>query len=337
MNIKNEKQIRKKLEELPSFCKDFMKGMEHTTSSGTRMAYLYDLGVFFFYIQTMTSHYPEYSIWEYPLTLLDDVSISELEDFLSYVRYYEKNGIEYANTGCGISRKLACLRSLYQYFVRKQLVTRNTASLILMPKLHEKQIVKLDEDEIFDLLDVIEFGTGLSDLQLFYHEKTKYRDLAIATVFLGTGIRVSELVGLDISDVDLKHNAIMIHRKGGSEYRVYYADDVADILATYLSVRKDMECLQDSRNALFLSKVKGRISVRSVETLIAKYTKIATGRHITPHRLRATYGTSLYKKTQDLYLVADALGHKNINTTRKHYIDIEDDRRKRAAQVMSLR
>ena len=93
-----------------------------------------------------------------------------------------------------------------------------------------------------------------------------------------------------------------------------------------------------SVNALFLSLQNKRISVRSVEKMVNKYSKLVTNlKHITPHKLRSTYGTSLYRETGDIYLVADVLGHKDVNTTRKHYAAIDDDRRRSAAKYVKLR
>ena len=81
-----------------------------------------------------------------------------------------------------------------------------------------------------------------------------------------------------------------------------------------------------------------RISVRAVENLVKKYSKLVTNlKNITPHKLRSTYGTTLYQETGDIYLVADVLGHSDVNTTRKHYAALEDERRRRAAKVVKLR
>ena len=171
-----------------------------------------------------------------------------------------------------------------------------------------------------------------------YHERTKTRDLALLTLMLGTGIRVSECVGLDIDDVDLKNNGIKIHRKGGAEVIVYFSDEVAEAVCKYLEERMEITAVAGHENALFLSMQNRRITVRAVENLVKKYSKLVTNlKNITPHKLRSTYGTSLYRETGDIYLVADVLGHKDVNTTRKHYAAIEDDRRRKAAKYVHLR
>ena len=176
-------------------------------------------------------------------------------------------------------------------------------------------------------MDNVESGEQLTGKQLAYHEKTKVRDLALLTLFLGTGIRVSECVGLNIDDIDLKNNGIKIIRKGGNEVIVYFGDEVLEALLPYLEERKQIEALPGHTNALFLSMQKKRMSVRSVTTM----------KNITPHKLRSTYGTNLYNETGDIYLVADVLGHKDVNTTKKHYASLEDSRRRMAARAVTLR
>ena len=180
------------------------------------------------------------------------------------------------------------------------------------------------------MLDNIESGEGLTVTQNKYHEKTSVRDLAIVTLLLGTGIRVSECVGIDLNDIDFKTNGIKIHRKGG--------DETEAALKNYLAEREKIEAADGHKNAFFLSIQKKRISVRAVELLVKKYASLVTTmKKITPHKLRSTYGTSLYRETGDIYLVADVLGHKDVNTTKKHYAAIEEDRRRKAANIVKLR
>ena len=183
-----------------------------------------------------------------------------------------------------------------------------------------------------------ESGEKLTERQKIYHNKTKKRDMAILTLLLGTGIRVSECVGLDLNDIDPKNNGIKVHRKGGSEVMVYFGDEVAEALDAYLDERLEMEPQEGSTEAVFLSMQNRRINVRSVENLVKKYSRLVTTvKNITPHKLRSTYGTTLYQETGDIYLVADVLGHKDVNTTKKHYAAQADSRRRMAARAVQLR
>ena len=120
---------------------------------------------------------------------------------------------------------------------------------------------------------------------------------------------------------------------------VYFGDEVADALENYIEAdRKVITPLSGHEQALFLSTQRKRMGVQAVENMVKKYARQVTpNKKITPHKLRSTYGTSLYKETGDIYLVADVLGHKDVNTTKKHYAAIDEDRRRQAANIVKLR
>lgn len=338
VNINNEKKLRELLKVLPGFCREFFIGIEPSTSSRTRIAYAYDLGIFFEFLHEENSCCSKMEIKDFPLSILEQITPFDIEEYLQYLKYYERDGVEHTNDERGLMRKLASLRSFYNYYFQKELIEKNPAQLVKMPKLHEKNIIRLDIDEIALLLDEVESGEKLTARQKMYHEKTKNRDLAILTLLLGTGIRVSECVGLNIKDIDIKNNGIKIHRKGGAEVVVYFGDEVADALDNYLDERVKITPLEGSTEALFLSMQNKRIGVRTVENLVKKYSRLVTTvKNITPHKLRSTYGTNLYQETGDIYLVADVLGHKDVNTTKKHYAAQADERRRMAAKSVRLR
>lgn len=337
-NINNAVKLREKIKELPPFCGDFFRGIEPTTSSRTRIAYAYDLGVFFEFLHEKNPLCSKMEITEIPLSFLDMLKPVDIEEYLDYLKYYIKNGVEHTNDERGKARKLASLKTFYNYFYKKELIEKNPAALVDMPKRHDKNIIRLDIDEVAELLDQVEQGDKLTKSQKNYHNKTKTRDLALLTLLLGTGIRVSECVGLDIDDVDFKNDGIKIHRKGGNEVIIYFGEEVEIALLNYLEERENIVAAEGHQNALFLSLQKKRINVRSVENLVKKYSKTVTQvKNITPHKLRSTYGTALYKETGDIYLVADVLGHKDVNTTKKHYAALEDERRRSAANMVRLR
>jgi integrase/recombinase XerC len=187
------------------------------------------------------------------------------------------------------------------------------------------------------LLNVIETGSGLTPKQLEFHNKTKIRDLAIFTLFLTTGIRISELCALDVSDFDFKNNAFKVLRKGGNEVLLYFGEETKAALERYIEERKVSASFnQDS--PMFLSLQDTRMSVRALQELVKKYARLAVPlKNISPHKLRSTYGTMLYEETGDIYLVADVLGHKDVNTTRKHYAAIDEARRKSASGIVKFR
>ena len=334
----NELKLRELLLKLPKFASEFFRGIESTTASRTRIAYAYDLIVFFNWLKEVNPSLANIDIHYIDISILDNLKAIDIEEYVSYIRYYVKNGAEHGNKEKGIKRKLVALRTFYKYYYKKERIKNNPSVLVDTPKLHDKAIVRLEPEEVADLLDNIESGEGLTVTQNKYHEKTSVRDLAIVTLLLGTGIRVSECVGIDLNDIDFKTNGIKIHRKGGYETIVYFGDETEAALKNYLAERKKIEAADGHKNAFFLSIQKKRISVRAVELLVKKYASLVTTmKKITPHKLRSTYGTSLYRETGDIYLVADVLGHKDVNTTKKHYAAIEEDRRRKAANIVKLR
>ena len=337
-NKQNILKMRAVLETLPAFCKLFFRGIEEYTSSRTRLAYAYDIRLFFEYLHENLKECQKLEITDYPITVMDAVKRGDIEEYLQYMSFYQKDGKDISNEERGKSRKLASLRSFYNYFFQQEMISTNPAALVPLPKLHDKEIIRLEPNEVAVLLDQVEDGTKLTKKELEYHKKTKLRDVALLTLLLGTGIRVSECVGLDIADVNFEVNGIKIRRKGGYEAIIYFGREVETALLDYLEERNHIIPAEGHENALFLSLQNRRMAVRSVENLVKKYSsRVTTLKKITPHKLRSTYGTTLYQESGDIYLVADVLGHKDVNTTRKHYAAQADERRRKAAQMVHLR
>ena len=340
VDIENIKKLRTMLSELPAFFKDFFRGIEPRTQSRTQIAYAYDIKIFLqFLLEENPSIKKSYNnVTEVPISALESLTVTDIEEYMEYLKYRDTDGKKISNKENAIKRKISTLKSVFKYFYRTEKISENIMERVQLPKLHSKEIIRLDIDEVAMMIDEAERGEGLSDRQRAYHGKTKVRDVALLSLLLGTGIRVSECVGLDISDVDFKNNGILIHRKGGKEVTVYFSDEVKEALQNYYDER--VLILEESghEGAFFLSMQNKRLSVRSVENLVKKYAKIISPlKKITPHKLRSTYGTNLYKETGDIYLVADVLGHSDVNTTKKHYAAIEDDRRRSARNVVKLR
>ena len=338
-DIENTKRIRGILKELPPFCTDFFRGIEPRTSARTRLAYAYDLKTFFDFLKQVNPELKTKELRDFPLSILDEIKLMDLEEYMEYLKCYSTEKREdLINTERGIMRKVSTVKSFYNYFYRTERIQNNPASLLQLPKIHEKEIIRLDVDEVARFLDEVEDGECLTEKQKAYHAKTKLRDLAMMTLLLGTGLRVSECVGLNINDVDFRNGGLRIHRKGGKEVIVYFGAEVEYALQDYLSEREHIVPEEGSEEALFLSMQRKRINVRSVEKMVKKYAQLVTPlKKITPHKLRSTYGTNLYRETGDIYLVADVLGHSDVNTTKKHYAALEDERRRSARNKVQLR
>ena len=334
-------RLRDILKTLPAFAQDFFRAIEPTSSIRTRMNYAYDIRVFYHYLIENNPVYRDYDVSQFTMKDLERLEPVDLEEYMEYLKIYKRDDDEtMVNGEKGLARKMSALRSFYGYYYKRQMISKNPTLLVEMPKIHEKAIVRLDADEVAMLLDFVESaGNKLTGQALTYYNKTKSRDLAILTLLLGTGIRVSECVGLDLNDVDFKNNGITVTRKGGNQMVVYFGDEVAGALRQYIeNDRKASSPLSGHENALFLSTQRRRMGVQAVENMVKKYARQVTpNKKITPHKLRSTYGTTLYKETGDMYLVADVLGHKDVNTTKKHYAAIDEDRRRMAASAVKLR
>ena len=222
-------------------------------------------------------------------------------------------------------------------FSKKNRISSNVAANVDTPKIHDKEIIRLENNEVSDLLDMVENGSFASKRQNLFKEKTQLRDYAMISLFLGTGIRISECVGLNVDDIDLKNNSFVVTRKGGNRVVLYFSDEVAEPLCAYLESRCMDDKILPGERALFLSLQKKRITVRAVENIIKKYAlQVTPLKKITPHKLRSTFGTELYRATGDIYVVANVLGHKDVNTTRKHYAAISEDIRRDASTKVKL-
>lgn len=335
---KNIEKIRHIQEQLPSFCKSFFHDIADYTSTRTRVAYAYDLKVFFDFLHENNAVCRKMEVTEIPLSILDNITKDDILEYLDYMSLYDKEGKTITNKDRGKARKISSLRSFYNYFYRAEKIEKNPASLIPVPKQHEKEIIRLEPQEVAILLDQVEVGTKLTKSQLKYHKINKVRDVAILTLLLGTGIRVSECVGLNINDVDLDNGALVVHRKGGYNATIYFGFEVETALRDYMEQRENMIPLEGHGDALFISLQNKRMGVRSVENMVKKYAQnVTTLKKITPHKLRSTYGTALYKETGDIYLVASVLGHSDVNTTRKHYAAISDEERMKVTNAVKLR
>lgn len=337
----NVQKLRKVLQDLPPFCIEYFRGIEPMTSILTRINYGYDLRLFF---EFLTKEVPLFAGKTPKQLTIDDMKQIEavhLEMFLEHITFYNRSEEDTAgmeNHESGKARKLSAIRSCFSHFYKKGYLDRNVTELVDIPKIHEKAIIRLDVDEVAKLLDFVENGEGLTDTQKRYHKYTRQRDLTLLTLFLGTGIRISECVGLNISDFDFNTNGFKITRKGGNQVLLYFGEEVRKELDAYLVERNQMEPAPGHEDALFLSLQKKRLSNRAIQNLVKKYAHIISPlKNISPHKLRSTYGTTLYQETGDIYLVADVLGHKDVNTTKKHYAAISDDKRRMAARVVKLR
>ncbi len=337
-NAKNQRQITNNLSYLPYFCYEFIAGIESRTTPLTRLNYTQDLKIFFKFLTTESKNFVGINVKDFTLEDLAKLDVDDLELYLNYLSSYDIGDKNLQNSACSKARKLCAIRSMLKYFYRKNKLPENVSTKIDTPKIREKEIIRLEVDEIVKFLNNVETPDGFSKRQNSYNKLTKKRDVAILTLLLGTGIRVSECVGINLEDIDFDTNGFKITRKGGRQVILYFSNEVAEALKDYLQERLSNENVSPNENALFLSLQNKRIGVRAIEQLVKKYASSSVPlKRITPHKLRSTYGTNLYRATGDIYIVADVLGHRDVNTTKKHYAAISEDARKNVANIVKLR
>jgi len=348
-----EQRTLKKLDEikdeLPPFADKFFLAISNITTPLTRLNYAYDLRLFFYFIcfelGTQTTKMP------IDLTLedLEDLTTHDVDQFIDWTTMRDSifSSTPHTNTERGKARKISTLRSFFAYYFKLEQLTSNIMPNINMPKIREKPIIRLERKEIADLIETVMYGhADMSVRQRAIHYHTKVRDLTIMVFLLSTGIRVSELVGLNIGDININEELFRITRKGGKTDILPMPEDLTEQLHDYLrhylegadrKVPNKQLALDDNvKSPLFKSLQNQRITVRAVQKLVKKYADMITLKKISPHKLRSTYGTNLYRKTKDIFVVADLLGHKDVNTTRKHYTAMGEDIRREAVDKVRI-
>jgi len=333
-------KIRELEKELPPLATDFLRSLGPSCSYLTIRGYAFDLRIFFRYLVAEQPDFCDKKTYQFDREDLEKITLRHLEMYNEYLKVYVDPRFEdragpddvpkmLRNAEIGQARKLTAVRSFFKYLYTHEQISENVTEKIRMPKIHEKPIIYLDRDEISKLLNAVNSGEGFSHRQKAHLEHTRVRDLAILMLMLGTGIRESELVGMNLDDVDLEKNAFMVTRKGGDQSILYYNDAVKEALEDWLTRREKIEVLRGHEDALFLSTQRKRISVRAVQELVKKYASVSVTfnkKKISPHKLRASYATNLYRNTGNIYKVSKTLGHKNVSTTKKYVQEIESSR-----------
>ncbi len=325
-DIRNNIKLERVIKNLPDHSLDYFVSLQNRSlATTTQLGYAYEISLFYDYLLTLKK-YKGYDKTTFPLELLDDVEKRDIERYIA-----KKTEVK---SDEGKSRVLATLRSYFGYFNKNGDIKGNPAAIVDTPKLHKKNIVTMDADDIQRLLQAVERPPKTDDKKaLKAHEKTVERDKAIITLLLGTGLRISELVGLNLSDIDWEKRSINIVQKGGNEDVSYFDKEVANTLAEYIEVGRPKLRPPEDENAVFLSTQHKRMTVRAIEIRIKKFAKEAgLSSKITPHKCRSSYGTFIYEETHDVYAVKDALHHASLETSKK-YIGNGTERQRKAAIV----
>lgn len=330
-----KKRLDKLLCELPPYVRTFVNAKSASKSIRTLLGYTQDLKTFFYYI---TKNNPKYYDQNLSAIAFDDIAslgIHDIEEYVTFVKYYESDDV-YDRAGNkktrhngddAIRRKIASLSTFYGYFYKLDEIPGNPVQKFELPKRKDKDIITLEDDEVSVLLSSLEDQSIWTDAEMKYHKKTKYRDLALYTLLLSTGLRISEATNLDIDDLDFSHEQFRIRRKGGKQQAIGMSPAVASTLTDYIESERPFLVKSNEDKALFCSIRKQRLSARQVEAMTRQINlKLFPLKHITPHKMRSTFGTKLQEEYGDIYLTASALGHSDIATTKKHYAKMDQEK-----------
>lgn len=338
---KNKKQLTKlrMLEaKLPPYVTSYLDDKELSSQVNTVIAYAYDLQTFFRFLTEKNTMLKNTAIKDITIDFLENLTFEDINEYQRYLRFNNDDGSTHQNQDKGIARRMAALRGFFEFACTHQYMKNNpTVGAAKRIKMPQKDIIRLNDEEVNDLLNVVS-NTNIkgNKLQIQKCQKTQLRDTALITLLLNTGIRVSECAGLDIDDINFNYRTINIVRKGGSDAHLYFNEITENALKDYIDNERPLLLgnTESEEQAVFISMKKSRMSVSAIERMVKKYAKNATpDKKISPHKMRSTYGTALYKDTGDIRLVSDVLGHKDINTTAKHYAAMEEEHRRIAATI----
>lgn len=318
------------LKELPDFCRTFFSG-KRSLSKITAVSYAGNLRSFFLYLANNNTYFADKIIVRdnhittnhLILPELDKITSDDIDEFAMNL---EKNGCSKET----VEHYISALSSMWNFFVRRHQLTYNPVDAVERQKTKKEHIIRLSDNEREMFLKSVNYGSGLTAKEQIFHKRNKERDYAIYKLFLGTGMRVSELAGIDLTDINFDDKSINIVRKGGNEQKVYFSDTCENALRDYMLIRSRFKPLENEK-ALFLSPQGKRLSIRSIQKLTTKYIHAAIpdeNEHITTHKLRSTYATDLLEKTGDIKMVSEVLGHAHVTTTEKYAEYIDADHKK---------
>lgn len=344
--IKKENDIFLQCEELekqmPGFLRGFFAYLRGNVLPMTRLAYLHDIRFFLQYLICETDLTAAEDIKQIKLEDLQQVQSVDVNMFIDYCRKYkietDKAVYLYENSNKTLARKRSSVSVLFKYLYRDGLVEKNITDgfdPIRVSRPGEKEIKALQDDEVMIMLDAVSSGTGLTDRERIYWEKTKLRDKAILIFFVTYGLRLSELQQLNISSFNFTRGEFKIFRKRGKESIMPLNKSATEVINDYIQLERPSEdkiSQEEDKDALFLSLQGKRMTERQIRELVKKYTSIAlhTSRKggYSPHKLRATAATSLIGRGNSIYDVAALLDHEQVTTTQlyaRHKADVKRD------------
>ena len=336
------------LSNLPDFVFDYIEIAYSGESINTQIGYSIDIKTFLEYLQKFRFKSIEH-LEDFTVKDMEQVTLRDLNGFTAYLKEYETDTITIdgkhvkrirRNSAYGINRKLSGIRGLFSYLYKNDLISQNVTDKVDFKKIHQKMKRPLTTQETVKLLDVIYNGENYYEgRDLTEYKNRKQRDIALFTAYLGTGCRVSELINLDVHDVCFDTSSFVVTRKGGDEQEIFMPVQVENELFSYMQERMENENAKD-KNALFLSRLGKRMTAQGVEKILKKYCAtvgIFDSDKARPHALRRTFACNLIADGVDIKMVAELMGHKNIEVTHKYYTQYAIEKRKEVMRGFDIK
>lgn len=358
-NWQNQNRIDNMLNLLPEYCKDFDTWCKQSYVIKTRMEYLQDIYTFFCFLVKRKNLSSVKEIQLKDLEKLNGFDFDYYTEWLSEYKFNENDENEEIkkNTATTKKRKISSLRTFFHFLYIRELISCNPSEKAIMPQLHKKNnndIIVLSDKErdlflrhIDDCLDLATKEVGYKNSSEEINKRTKLkpalilRDKAIIFLLLGTGLRISELCAINCEDISFTIGCINVIRKEDSDEnkrtdKVYLNPEVKQILQEYIYHGRDLISPNtDNYDALFISNMHSRMTPRAIEMMVKHYAEAVLGKKcgITPHKLRASFGTRYYAYTNDIFATSHALNHSSVDVTASTYVKGAEEAKKRAAEI----
>ena len=338
--------LTKILTKLPDYVFDYIEVAYDGESVNTQIGYSIDIKTFFEYL--IKFKFRDVSTEDITTDMLNEVTLRDLNGFKAYLKEYESEYISAlgrvvkrtrTNNEYGINRKLSGVRGLFLYLYKNDYLDHNITDKLDFKKLHQKMKRPLATKDVMSLIDVIYNGENYFEgRNKASYLNRKQRDIALFTAYLGTGCRVSEIVNLNITDIDFESSSFIITRKGGDRQEIFMPIQVENEMLKYVEERLQDEDTKDT-DPLFISRNKKRILPQTVEKNLKTYCRVAgitDPDKMHPHALRRTFACNLIADGVDIKMVAELMGHKNIEVTHRYYTQYASERRKQVMRSLDI-
>lgn len=331
--------LTKILTKLPDFVFDYIEVAYNGESVNTQIGYSIDIKTFLEYLKKFKFRDIE-SIEFMTPKMLNEVTLRDLNGFKAYLQEYESEYISVSgkrvvrkrsNNEYGINRKLSGIRGLFLYLYKNDYIDHNITDKLDFKKVHQKMKRPLTTQDVLNLIEVLYDGENFFEgRSKASYLNRKQRDIALFTAYLGTGCRVSELVNLNINDVDFESSSFIVTRKGGDQQEIFMPLQVENEMLKYVEERLSDESTKDN-DPLFISRNGKRILPQTVEKNLKNYCRaagITDPDKMHPHALRRTFACNMIADGVDIKMVAELMGHKNIEVTHRYYTQYAVEKRK---------